>query len=81
MTQASATHDDDVIVVSHPLVQHKLTLMRERQTSTGEFRNLARELSLLIGYEAMRDLPLEPVEIDTPWNACRHGGLRARSCA
>ena len=55
-----------MIVVNHPLVQHKLTLMRERDTSTGAFRHLARELSLLIGYAAMRDLPLEAVEIETP---------------
>ncbi|GBQ62615.1 uracil phosphoribosyltransferase [Komagataeibacter swingsii] len=66
MTQPAAMHDEGVVVVSHPLVQHKLTLLRERHTSTGEFRRLARELSLLLGYEAMRDLPLEAVEIDTP---------------
>lgn len=66
MTEPAAPHDEDVIVVNHPLVQHKLTLMRERDTSTGAFRHLARELSLLIGYEAMRDLPLEVVEIETP---------------
>ncbi|GBQ39337.1 MULTISPECIES: uracil phosphoribosyltransferase [Komagataeibacter] len=66
MTEPAAPHDEDVIVVNHPLVQHKLTLMRERDTSTGAFRHLARELSLLIGYEAMRDLPLEAVEIETP---------------
>lgn len=66
MTEPAAPHDEDVIVVNHPLVQHKLTLMRERDTSTGAFRHLARELSLLIGYEAMRDLPLETVEIETP---------------
>ncbi|GBQ50061.1 uracil phosphoribosyltransferase [Komagataeibacter sucrofermentans] len=66
MTEPATSHDAGVVVVDHPLVQHKLTLMRERQTSTGEFRRLARELSLLLGYEAMRDLPLEPVEINTP---------------
>ncbi|RFD20206.1 uracil phosphoribosyltransferase [Komagataeibacter melaceti] len=66
MTEPAAMHDDGVVVVTHPLVQHKLTLMRERETPTGVFRHLARELSLLLGYEAMRDLPLETVEIDTP---------------
>jgi uracil phosphoribosyltransferase len=55
-----------LIVVSHPLVQHKLTLMRDRNTSTAEFRRLLREISLLLAYEATRDLPLEPVETDTP---------------
>jgi uracil phosphoribosyltransferase len=53
-------------VVDHPLVQHKLTLMRDRNTSTAEFRRLLREISLLLGYEATRDLPLEPAEIETP---------------
>ena len=54
------------IVISHPLVQHKLSLMRRRQTSTGEFRLLLRELSPLMLYEATRDLPLEMRRIETP---------------
>jgi uracil phosphoribosyltransferase len=48
-----------LIVVGHPLVQHKLSLMRDRDTSTAEFRRLLREISLLLAYEATRDLPLE----------------------
>ena len=55
-----------LIVVDHPLVQHKLSLMRDRETSTAEFRRLLREISLLLAYEATRDLPLETAEIDTP---------------
>jgi len=55
-----------VVVVGHPLVQHKLTLMRRKSTSTANFRRLLREASLLIGYEVMRNLPLEMVEIETP---------------
>ncbi len=53
-------------VVDHPLVQHKLSLLRERGTSTAKFRLLVREISLLLAYEATRDLPLELAEIDTP---------------
>ncbi|WP_426955948.1 uracil phosphoribosyltransferase [Muricoccus radiodurans] len=53
-------------VVSHPLVQHKLTLMRRRETSTGEFRRLAREVALLMAYEVTRDLRLEQVPVETP---------------
>jgi uracil phosphoribosyltransferase len=53
-------------VVDHPLVQHKLSLMRDRDTSTAEFRRLLREISLLLAYEATRDLPLEPALIETP---------------
>lgn len=55
-----------VTVVDHPLVQHKLTLMRRKEASTGEFRQLLRELGILLGYEAMRDLPLTTVQIETP---------------
>ncbi len=55
-----------VIVIDHPLVQHKLTLMRRKETSTAEFRRLLREISALMGYEVTRDLALEYVEIDTP---------------
>src|SRR5246500_2166 len=53
-------------VVAHPLVQHKLSLMRDRSTSTAEFRRLLREISLLLAYEATGELPLAPAEIDTP---------------
>lgn len=56
----------NVTVVGHPLVQHKLSLMRRKETPTGEFRQLLREISLLLGYEIMRNLPVEQVEIETP---------------
>src|SRR6478752_480151 len=56
----------NVTVVDHPLVQHKLTLLRDRSTPTGLFRQLAREISLLMAYEVTRILPLETVEIETP---------------
>jgi uracil phosphoribosyltransferase len=56
----------NVTVVNHPLVQHKLTLMRRSETPTGEFRRLLREISLLLAYEVMRDLPTELVDIQTP---------------
>jgi uracil phosphoribosyltransferase len=54
------------VVVDHPLVQHKLTLMRMRETPVAEFRRLVREVALLIGYEITRDLPLTATEIETP---------------
>ena len=55
-----------VTVIDHPLVQHKLTLLRKKDTTTGGFRRLCREISLLLGYEVLRDLPLEPIVIETP---------------
>lgn len=53
-------------VLSHPLVQHKLTILRDKRTSTRSFRELLRELAILLCYEVTRDLPLEPVDIETP---------------
>jgi uracil phosphoribosyltransferase len=57
---------DHLTVVGHPLVQHKLTLMREKDTSTASFRRLLREISLLLAYEVTRELPMTMVEIETP---------------
>ena len=56
----------NVRLIDHPLVQHKLALMREKNCSTKSFRQLANEIGMLIGYEVMRDLPTEAVEIETP---------------
>ncbi len=58
-----------VTVVDHPLVQHKLTLMRDRDRSTKGFRELLNEIGMLLAYEVTRDLPLEPVTIETPIQA------------
>ena len=55
-----------VTLVTHPLVQHKLTLLRQKTTATADFRQITREISLLMAYEVTRDLPIEHVAIDTP---------------
>lgn len=55
-----------VYVFDHPLIQHKVALMRKADTSVKDFRELAREIAMLMAYEATRDLPLEEVEIETP---------------
>lgn len=55
-----------VTVIDHPLVQHKLTLLRDRETSTATFRRVAREISLLMTYEVLRALPMEFIDIETP---------------
>jgi uracil phosphoribosyltransferase len=57
---------DGVTVVEHPLVQHKLTLIREKEISTKSFRELLKEIGMLLCYEVTRDLPLTEVEIETP---------------
>jgi uracil phosphoribosyltransferase len=60
-----------VTVVDHPLVQHKLTLLRKKDVPTADFRRLVGEVSLLLAYEVTRDLPLETIEIETPLEAMR----------
>lgn len=56
----------NVVLLDHPLIQHKLTLLRRKETATSEFRRLVREVSMLTAYELTRDLPLAPVAIETP---------------
>lgn len=58
--------DSRLTVVDHPLVQHKLHILRDKGTTSKDFRELVTELAILEGYEALRDLPLENVEIETP---------------
>ena len=55
-----------VHVIDHPMIQHKLTIMRDKITGSKDFRELLKEISLLMGYEVTRDLPLEEIEIETP---------------
>ncbi|WP_294227161.1 uracil phosphoribosyltransferase [uncultured Shimia sp.] len=57
---------DHLTVVDHPLVQHKLTIMRDQSTSTGEFRRLLREISQLLAYEVTRELPMTTKKVQTP---------------
>jgi len=72
MTAATPTRSglrpvhDNVTIVDHPLIQHKLSLMRDKTTPSAVFRQLLREISLLLGYEVLRDLPVELRPIETP---------------
>ncbi len=54
------------IVLKHPLIEHKLSILRDKKTGTKEFREIAEEISMFICYEAMKDAKLEEVEIETP---------------
>lgn len=58
--------DEKLHVFNHPLIAHKITLMRDKNTTTRDFRLLANEIAMLMAYEVTRDLPLEDVEIETP---------------
>ena len=57
---------ENITICDHPLIKHKLSIVRQRSTGTNEFRTLIEEISMLVGYEALRDLELEEVEIETP---------------
>jgi uracil phosphoribosyltransferase len=71
----------NVTVVTHPLVQHKLSLMRDKQASTAKFRQLLREISMLLAYEVTRDLPLTTQRIETPLAAMDAPMLEGRKLA
>lgn len=62
--------DPRFTIIDHPLVQHKLHILRDKRTSTKDFRELVTELAIFEGYEALSDLPLEDVEVDTPLETC-----------
>ncbi len=60
----------NVFIMTHPLIQHKISLLRDQRTGTNEFRKLIEEIATLMGYEALSDLPLEDVEVTTPIETC-----------
>lgn len=60
----------NVFIMTHPLIQHKISLLRDLRTGTNEFRKLIEEIATLMGYEALSDLPLEDVEVTTPIETC-----------
>ena len=70
-----------VCVFDHPLIQHKLSIMRDKNTSVKEFRELVSEIAMLMCYEATRDLPLEPVEIETPVAKATVNGIAGKKLA
>lgn len=69
---------NNVHVLNHPLIQHKLTLMRDKTTSVVSFRNLLNEIGALMTYEICRDLPMEPVAIETPMEAMQGQRIAGR---
>lgn len=62
--------NETVFIHNHPLIQHKISLLRDKNTSTNEFRRLVEEIAMLMGFEALRDLPLCDVQVETPIETC-----------
>ena len=72
---------DNVVVFEHPLIQHKISLLRDKNTGTNEFRQLVDEIAMLEGFEALSDLPVEDVEIETPIEKCMTPMIAGRKLA
>ena len=72
---------ENVMYIDHPLIQHKISMLRKKTTGTNEFRTLVEEIATLMGYEALRDLPLEDVEVETPIETCMTPMLAGKKLA
>ncbi len=70
-----------VYINKHPLVQHKISILRDKNTGTNEFRSLVGEIAMLMGYEALNDLPTEEVEVETPLETCMTEVISGRKMA
>lgn len=73
--------NDNIIIMDHPLIKHKITRLRDKRTGTNEFRSLVNEIAMLMGYEALRDLPLTEEEIETPIEKCAAPVIAGRKLA
>ena len=72
---------ENVMIFDHPLIQHKISKLRDKNTGTNEFRSLIEEVAMLMGYEALRDLPLENVQVETPIETCMTPMIAGRKLA
>ena len=73
--------EDNVFVQTHPLIKHKITMIRDLNTGTNEFRQIIEEIAMLEGFEALNDLPLEDVEVETPIEKCMSPVIAGRKLA
>ncbi|MGI6070538.1 MAG: uracil phosphoribosyltransferase [Blautia sp.] len=72
---------ENVYFMEHPLIQHKISMLRDKSTGTNEFRKLVEEIAVLMGYEALRDLPTEDVEVETPLEKCNSPMISGKKLA
>ena len=72
---------NNVIEMTHPLIKHKISRLRDKNTGTAEFRALVEEIAILMGYEALKDLPTENVEIETPIEKCQSPVIAGKNLA
>ena len=72
---------DNVYEFTHPLIQHKITMLRDKNTGTNEFRKIVEEIGMLMGFEALADLPMEDGEVETPIEKCMSPVISGRKLA
>lgn len=72
---------ENITILTHPLIKHKITMLRDVNTGTNEFRKLIEEIATLMGYEALRDLPLKEIEVTTPLETCKSPIIAGRKLA
>ena len=74
-------NEENVTIFTHPLIQHKISRLRDKATGTNEFRKLVEEIAMLEGFEALGDLPLTDVEVETPIEKCMTPMIEGRKLA
>ena len=72
---------ENVIIMKHPLITHKISRLRDKNTGTNEFRAMVEEIAMLMGYEALSDLPTEEIEVETPIETCKTEVIAGRKLA
>ena len=72
---------NNVHIMDHPLIQHKISRLRDKNTGTNEFRTIVEEIAILMGYEAFRNLPLQDIEVETPIESCMTPVIAGRKLA
>lgn len=74
-------YEENVYIFDHPLIKHKITMLRDVHTGTNEFRSIVEELGMLMGYEALADLPIKMIDVETPITKCKAPVLDGRKLA
>lgn len=72
---------ENVYEFTHPLIQHKITILRDKNTGTNEFRKVVEEIGMLMGFEALSDLPVKEIEVKTPIETCKSPVIAGRKLA
>ena len=81
MSDQNKSYGDNVYVTDHPLIQHKITILRNKNTNTSLFRFTVEEISMMMCYEALRDIPTRLIEVETPLETCQSPRITGKKIA